>query len=230
MFAPVATWQEVASVTNVASIQLTATSGQYVDWPDATGILSGGEASIYISVNVDSLPGTNQVMRLFSKFGTTAAKQAFLFNLKDIGGTTTFWEMYLIDSSGNVVDVQWQISGGASTGTTYKLHFMWDGAQSGAANQCSLEVDSVDQGAPTVVTDQTITSIRAVTAEPFDIGAVSAYGQYYDGRIDDFLWYSDLAETSLELHYKFENDATDSSGNGRDATERGSPTYGSPLT
>lgn len=62
-----------------------------------------------------------------------------------------------------------------------------------------------------------------------DIGRRAS--NYFDGRIGLVQVWSDLAKTSLEFEYTWAaSDGTDTSGNGRNLTLYGAPTFDTELT
>lgn len=222
---------------NVASVQFVASSLHRVSVADATWFSGAGAAfSIYDRVSLDSLPSTNGVYTFASIFGNSTAEQALIVRLRDIGGATRYFETIVEDTDDDRISVRWDVTSIATVDNAWAWRWVIDTSQTGAANQVSLEINTgagyVDQGAPTVDTDNGIAGIRSATA-PFLWGMTGEFAAHLDGRQDELRIYSDPAtEQVQELYLAGDNDFTDSSGNGRHGTGLpggDEPTFGDPI-
>lgn len=211
--------------SNTHSLQLTRTSTQYVYYNDASAVLTGGEMVIECYLLFDSLPVGSAIWSIFTKFAS--GNETLLVRLRENGANKEFQALISEDGSSSARSfVSWAWN--PSVDTAVKLELTWDGSQTGAENEWSLAIDDVDQGSPTVIADDSISTMHSQTRN-FEIGAREG-ANTFDGRFDEFKYYGDLAKSDLRLHYKFNNNLTDDSGNNRDATGANSPTFGDPLT
>lgn len=211
------------------SLQLVLASEQYAEWNDSAGVLSGGELVVRVAFSLDSLPGTGQYYSFAGKFqpGGTVQDRDFWFAIEEDAGGYNIRSFVSSNGTNSRSYVYWPFDT-LSIDTAYVFEWTWDGSQSSADNEWALSIDDVDQGTPTELVDSGMSSIHAGD-EPIRVGTLDGTRHYFDGRLDNFRYWSDLAKTQLELEYLFDGDATDSSGNGRDATEVNSPTYGDPV-
>lgn len=227
VFAPIGIWNESASEPNLASVQLTASSSQYCIYADSAGDLTGGECVVKWLMNFDSLPGNGVVYAVCGKFHSTQSRRAIFVSV--VGQTTNVSvQMRVEESGGDRITLGWDES--LSTSTSYLCELTWDGSLTDAA-QGTFALDSVDQGTGSIINQVgAVTTMQAVTNNEFAVGRSASFGYYFDGRIDELEVWLDLAKTSAFGYWKFDNDLTDSSGNGNDLTGVNSPTFGDPLS
>lgn len=219
-------------ISDAQSLQLTAASSQYTTWTDSVPSLTGNALTISFSMLFDSLPTSSGSYTIVSKYGASGDR-VFLVDVQE-DGAGGYDLRFNVSSDGAAARsfVSWAIDS-IVVDTAYDVVLTWDGTQGTTSGQFSFSLDGVDQGAPDAVIDNdAVATMDGSSTRPVQIGA-SHDGvtptNYFDGRIDEFKLWLDLTQTTLEIHWKFDGDFQDSSGNGRTASGVNSPTFGTAL-
>ena len=209
------------------ALSLSRASSQYVFRADSPTTFTGSELVTAVDIRLATRPGSGQNYCICAKWGTT--DNILLFDLQESGGSWFFRGITSTNPAGAIRSfVQWEYPTLAAD-TTYSLELTTDLSQTGALNKWSLTVNEVEPAGKTAIDDDAITAFQGTSAENFAIGARSNAVNFFNGRIDSFRQWSDLAKTTLIHSYDFEEVLTDGSGNGRTLTGVNSPTFGAGL-
>lgn len=234
-----------AAPTNTHAIDLEADSSQYLSIADGsqTGLDFAGDFTFEWNKKPESLPGLGVQVAFFSKWLATGDQRSYLVTL--VGTAGSGLDLFvLITQTGSAAifdQVRWTVTGLISVGTYYQAAITCDISEA-TASTFTLRIDGADQGNGTVITAGNAASIHNGSA-PLSIGTRLNPGPTLnaDGLFDDIRMWSDIRTTSeiddnaavelvgdeanLEGYWKLNNDATDSTANGNDLTETGSPVY-----
>lgn len=223
-----------ATKTNIYATALALASSQY--WSIADGSQTGlditGNMTISCWVNFDSLPSAGNNYTMVSKY--TNASRSYFLALNNNAGT---YRLMFLAGNGGGTSTNKTVDWTPSTGTWYQVAVVY----TAAGGTADFYVNGSQQG-----TQQSglPTSMGNGTAA-FAIGALADPADYYDGKIDDVrIWARALTSgqvaaliggdsssyngANLVGWWKFENVATDASGNSNTLTGTNTPTYVTP--
>lgn len=215
-----------AGEVNTHALQLAQT--KYLTWTDSSALIGGSEVKMQILIRPDRVMATGEFIAFTAKWGTS---NDLLVRFREVSGGIDLQCIVTQNGVGSTqrsfvtYDVDF-----VTPETVYLLDIQWDGSQSGAAAQWTVTVNGDEPVGKTVTDDDGITTMNAST-EPFTVGAMSngsSYVQFFDGQVDEVKVYADIAMTTQILHWELDNDYTDASGNGRDATPVNDPTFVEP--
>lgn len=223
-----------ASDPNTHSIDLEATSSQYLSITDAsqTGLDLTTDFTIEAWVNPESQPGTYTIA---SKYQESGSNRNYIFQYFDDAATKKL--RLLVNSNGQAgnntfLDITQTLSNAtwAHVAVTYDLsagqaEFFVNGSSIGTVS-----------GGPTTLANG--------TAE-FQIGAEQTNGQHWDGLIDEVRIWNDIrtgteisnnrnkqltgSETNLQGYWELNNDLLDKTSNNNDLTNNNAATFSTDV-
>ena len=220
-------------MANTHSTDLELSSSQFWSIADAsqTGLDFTDAMSIMGWIKIESALASGDNRGIVGKFLTAGDQRSYIFAYINEGGTTRF--LFQASTDGTDAALYFGVRDvSLSTGTWYHV------AMTKSGTTLRFYVDSTQQGADITLGQSTIKNGTAA----FHVGARQTTDYFWDGLMDDVMVFNaQLTGTnvsdyfgdpcnwtppaSLQGRWLFDNDATDSSGNGNTLTGNGSPTF-----
>lgn len=230
---PASFWSTVTTNTQTHSLDLESGSSQYASISDGsqTGLDITGDMTLEAWISPESLPSSGGIYTIASKSGASGQRGYIFFVWNDSG--TYYLTLQVSDNGANNENLR--VAYTPNTATWQPVAVTFDASASQAeffANRSSIGTDT-----------GTITSVFNNTS-PFRVGAIATNALYFDGLIKDVRVFNDIrtadeiradmqvqtvSDANLQGEWNFNNDYTDSSGNGNTLTPSGSPVFSSDV-
>lgn len=227
------------AAANTHSIDLEHSSSQYASISDGsqTGLDITGDMTIALYVKPESQP-SNERYVLVSKSDCSGgcSNQSYILSYQDVSGTK---KINLILSDDGTGVGEYSVNYTLNNDTWYHVTAEFNSA----SNKMDLYVNGSYVGSDDKAGSKTTYNSSA----PFKVGSDDgAYGTTFDGLIDELrIWSRNLSAGEIDDLYtapetfsngsnlggwwKFDNDYTDSSGNGNTLTPSNSPVFSSDV-
>lgn len=221
-------------MANTRSIDLEASSSQYLSAADSASLSVTGDFTLEGWVKFESLPADGNDMVFISKWNAGANKRSYYFGVRNTGGNYTLILIISDDGSNNNVE---SVSWTPSTGVWYHVAAVYDNA-----GTVDFYVDGAQQGT------QQATAILSIhdNDSTFALGAVGTGSTFFDGKLDDWrLWsvkrtiteINDNKGTEIDSqaslngswHFNLGSVLTDSSGNSNTLTNNNTATSSTDI-
>jgi hypothetical protein len=231
-----------SSAENTHSIDLVASSSQYLSRADEAVLDITGDMSLEAWVKIDSFPSSPNTMAMVAKRRYDISGRSYSFVIRNTGGQIELGFDPSDDGTGKVYSV---VDWNASLDTWYHVAMVYDddGGEGGTSGSVTFYVDGSQQGSIQSGLD---TSMISSTADLLiGAGSSNAPDAFWDGKIDEVRMWDDIRteaeindnkalqlvgdEANLVGYWQLNNGLGDTGGNALTLTNNNSAVFSTDI-
>lgn len=222
-------------MANTHSIDLEASSTQYLSHTDNASLSPTGGHTIEMWVKLESLPSSGSTMFIASKYGSSG-NRSWIAGIWNDSGTYKIGMNVSQNGTNTIGESAYQTWAGAETGVWHHIAVVYE-----ASTRIETYLDGSSLGSYT----SSVYSSLYDSTDIFAIGSSQAGTGNLDGLIDDVRYWGDARTTSeissnyntelngdeagLISYWKLNNSLVDENANGNDLTNNNSATFSTDV-